>query len=110
MVLWKFLDYRTDDQMPRNLIQEWYGQQGVDVQAEFDATVATLAATKDWRKTKAFKLLTKKHLGLGELRFAVKARKRGKEEMIRRFRPVGVWREAAGEFIFLIGCEKARGA
>src|ERR1035437_9190393 len=109
MALWRFLDYRTEDEVPRNLIQVWYGQQGLNVQAEFDATVATLAATENWRKTSNFKLLTKKHIGLGELRFAVKTRKHGKDQ-IRRFRPVGVWREEAREFVFLVGCEKARGA
>jgi hypothetical protein len=105
MTLWRFLDYRTDEEKPRNLIQVWYGQQNRDVQAEFDATVAVLAATENWQKAKEFKLLKKKHFGLGELRFAVRAKTYGKE-MTRRFRPVGIWRPEANEFIFLIGCEK----
>jgi transcriptional regulator with XRE-family HTH domain len=109
MALWSFLDYRTGDEVPRNLIQTWYGQQTVDVQAEFDATVATLAATEDWRKAKEFKLLKRKHLGLAELRFSVKSKKHGKG-LIRKFRPVGIWREEEREFVFLLGCEKARGA
>jgi hypothetical protein len=110
MALWRFLDYRADRGTPplRNLIQDWYGAQGVDVQAEFDATVGVLGATTNWRKAKEFKPLTKKHTGLGELRFSVKTKKHGKV-VIRRFRPVGIWREEAGEFIFLIGCEKAHG-
>jgi hypothetical protein len=105
MGLWRFLDYRTDDEVPRNLIQDWYGQQDLDVQAEFDATVTTLAATEDWRKAKAFKLLGREHSGLAEIRFTVRTKRRGKETK-RRFRPVGIWREEAWEFVFLVGCEK----
>jgi len=105
MGLWRFLDYLADDQVPRNLIQHWYGQQAVEVQAEFDATVATLGATENWKKAKAFKPLTREHRGLGEIRFTVRTG-RGRKETKRRFRPVGMWREDAREFIFLIGCEK----
>ena len=110
MALWRFLDYRVDQGVPplRNLIQNWYGAQDRVVQAEFDVTVATLAATADWTKTKSFSALKRKHTGLGELRFSVRMKKHGKE-IVRRFRPVGIWREAAGEFVFLIGCEKAQG-
>src|SRR5258708_35075151 len=78
MPLWRFLDYCTDDHPPRNLIQIWYGQQSVDVQAEFDATVAILGATEDWRKVKEFRELIRKHAGLGALRCAVRSEKQGK--------------------------------
>lgn len=47
--------------------------------------------------------------GLGELRFAVKTTRRGKP-VLRRFRPVGIWKKADREFTFLLGCEKALGA
>lgn len=106
MALWKFLDYRTDDWPARNLIQVWYGEQDSDVRAEFDATVAILAVTEDWTKVKGFKVLTKRHFGLAELRFFVKSEKHGKK-VIRRFRPVGIWREKEREFVFLVGCEKS---
>ena len=105
MALWRFLDYRTHDARPRNLIQLWYGQQDRAVQAEFDATVAILAATEDWEKAKEFKLLRRRHLGLAELRFSVRVKKHGKE-ITRGVRPVGIWRAEAREFIFLAGCEK----
>lgn len=108
MALWKFLDYLADDQVPRNLIQAWYGRQDLHVQVAFDATVKILAATEDWRRAKEFGLLKKRHIGLGELRFAVKEKKHGREH-IRRFRPVGIWREEEREFVFLVGCEKLRG-
>jgi hypothetical protein len=108
MALWRFLDYRTDDEISKNLIQLWYGEQDLDVQAEFDATVVILTATEDWRKAKAFGVLRRQHAGLGELRFAVRKKRHGKE-VIRRFRPVGIWREEARGFVFLVGCEKARG-
>jgi len=102
------MDYLTGDERPRNLIQHWYGQQGPDVQAEFDATVITLQRTENWKKAHEFKELSRQHRGLGEIRFAVRTRKHGKEE-VRRFRPVGIWKEDEREFIFLIGCEKSRG-
>ena len=109
MALWSFLDYRTDDEPPKNPIQLWYGRQDREVQADFDVTVAVLAATEDWKKTKTFKLLTRKHAGLAELRFSVRTKNHGKET-IRRFRPLGLWREEVREFVFLAGCEKSRGA
>jgi hypothetical protein len=108
MSLWRFLDYRTDDDRPRNLIQIWYGQQDVEVQAAFDATVAVLKATENWEKTKEFKVLKRKHAGLSEIRFWVQTMKYGKQ-ITRRFRPVGIWREEEREFVFLLGCEKALG-
>ncbi len=82
--------------------------QDLSVQAEFDATVATLAATVDWRKTKSFAPLKRKHAGLGEVRFSVRTKRHGKET-VRRFRLAGIWREQEAEFIFLIGSEKAHG-
>ncbi len=106
MALWKFLDYRTDDWPARNLIQIWYGDQDSDVQAEFDATVAILAVTEDWRKAKEFKELAREHLGLAELRFSITSQRHGKK-IVRRFRPVGIWREEEREFVFLVGCEKS---
>lgn len=108
MALWRFLDYCTDEHPPRNLIQIWYGRQSVDVQAEFDTTVAILAGTEDWKKAKEFGELKRSHIGLGELRFFVKTEKQGKR-IKRQFRPVGIWSEERREFTFLVGCEKARG-
>ena len=108
MALWRFFDYRTDDWPPRNPIQEWYGKQDLAVQAEFDATVAVLVATEDWEKAKEFKILTRNHAGLAELRFSVITTK-GKKKIIRRFRPLGIWHKETKEFIFLAGCEKAQG-
>ena len=108
MAVWRFFDYRTAALPSRNLIQLWYGEQDRDVQAEFDATVKILEATEDWRDTKAFKELTRQHAGLGEIRFSVRKRIRGRE-IVRRFRPVGLWIEGARQFTFLVGCEKSRG-
>ena len=67
-----------------------------------------IAATEDWEKAKEFKVLKRNHVGLAELRFSVKTKKRGKEK-IRRFRPLGIWHKETKEFIFLVGCEKAQG-
>lgn len=83
-------------------IRDWYRVQDVPVQAEFDATLATLRATVDWTDTKkAFKVMKKVHVGLGEIRFYLEKPK------MRRFRPVGIWPPINDrEFILLVGCEK----
>lgn len=46
-------------------IQDWYREQDVEVQAEFDATLETLKATVDWTDTKSFGVLKRDHEGLG---------------------------------------------
>ena len=84
-------------------IQDWYRVQDVSVQAEFDATLAVLKATVNWRKTRAFGALKRAHVGLGEIRFKLE------KPELRRFRPVGIWPPVTeGEFILLLGCEKER--
>lgn len=85
-------------------IREWYRNQGVSVQAEFDAALTTLRAVTDWEDTNAFGVLKRDHAGLGEIRFSL-----GTKPEIRRFRPVGIWPPLIeGEFILLLGCEKLR--
>ena len=103
MALWRILAYHTGDfACP---IQDWYALQNEEVQAAFDATLIILRATVDWPDTKAFKGLTKKHRGLGEIRFRLDG------PPIRRFRPVGIWPPlVAREFVMLLGCEKRMGA
>ncbi len=82
-------------------IKDWYRGQDAEVQAAFDATLTTLAATSDWLDTWQFKVLTRRHIGLGEIRFKLEG------PPIRRFRPVGVWPPLVQrEFIMLLGCEK----
>ncbi len=84
-------------------IRDWYRQQDVPVQAEFDAALDTLRATVDWANTESFRVLKRDHVGLGEMRFSLN------KPIKRRFRPVGIWPPVTeGEFILLIGCEKAR--
>jgi hypothetical protein len=109
MAVWRFFDYVTNDE--RDLLEDWYQAQGPEVQAEFDVTIALLAATENWEDDEflGFKKLQNKHLGLGEMRFHIvvtppSSRRRYK----RRFRPVGIWPcQTAGEFIFILGCEKS---
>ena len=85
-------------------IRDWYRTQDVSVQAEFDATLATLEATVDWSDSKSFKGLKRDHAGLGEIRFLLEVK-----PSVRRFRPVGIWPPIVeGEFILLLGCEKQR--
>jgi hypothetical protein len=84
-------------------IRNWYRNQDVRVQAEFDATLAILEATVDWSDTKAFKALKRNHVGLGEIRFMLE------RPEVRRFRPVGIWPPIVEqEFILLLGCEKGQ--
>lgn len=84
-------------------IQDWYRAQEIHVQAEFDAILATLKVTIDWTDTRSFKVLKRRHAGLGEIRFRLEKPEK------RRFRPVGIWPPIVErEFILLVGCEKER--
>ena len=110
MAFWRFFDYWTcPAEGERNLIQEWYDAQEDAVQAQFDATLFTLAATEDWTdpELEEFKVLTGRHLGLGEIRFAIDVRPAGRRQFKRRFRPVGIWPPEHLDFIILLGCEKS---
>lgn len=94
----------------RNLIREWYAVQDPEVRAEFDATLLILGAISDWQDpgVEEFKALSKKHAGLGEIRFYVDTMAVGaRRPHRRRFRPVGIWPPIDREFILLIGCEKS---
>lgn len=102
MALWRFMDYCTED--GRNLIQEWYAAQAEAVKAAFDATLFILAATEDWtvKKFDGFKILTERHVGLGEIRFDLMLNRKK-----RKFRPVGIWPPSGRDFMILLGCEKS---
>src|SRR4051794_36491504 len=98
MAIWKMKVY----QLPSGIcpFRNWYAQQDSEVQAEFDATVLVLAARLDWSKSKKFKELKRRHIGLGEIRFRL-------DRPLRRFRPVGIWPPVKeNEFILLNACEK----
>jgi hypothetical protein len=99
MAFWRFMDYITEDN--RCPIIEWYGIQDDDVQAEFDLLVKDLSETDDWDEPKPtkrkYRVLTKRHVGLCELKFKVHGRK---------FRPLGILARENREFVFLGGCEK----
>jgi hypothetical protein len=101
MTFWRFMDYLTVEN--RCPIIEWYGIQDDDVQAEFDLFVKDLSETEDWDEPelgkRKYKVLTRRHVGLCELKFRVNARK---------FRPLGVLARDNREFVFLGGCEKHR--
>ncbi len=100
------MDYETEDRL--NLIQQWYEVQDDAVKVAFDYTLRILAATEDWNDSsvKEFKVLTRKHVGLCEIRFKTDARHPNGEPYKRRFRPVGVWRPDSRDFVLLLGCEK----
>ncbi len=100
MVFWEFKDYVTDAPS-RSPLLEWYGILDADVQAEFDVFLKVLAGTEDWDEPKSrkrkYKELSRRHKGLCELILNV-----GK----RSFRPLGILRREAKQFILLGGCEK----
>ena len=101
MALWRILVYRLEDGTCP--IRDWYDQQDDEVQALFDASMTILSATADWTDTWRFKVLTKNHAGLGEVRFKLEG------PPIRRFRPAGIWPPSdEREFVLLVGCEKWR--
>lgn len=108
MKTWVFRDYFPETGgCP---IREWYARQDPAVQAAFDATVDILRATEEWRDraVKEFKQLSGVHAGLSEILFDVEVKTAGARKVTKRkFRPVGVFREAEREFIFLMGCEKS---
>ena len=99
------MDYVTED--GQNLILDWYEIQDDAVRAQFDVTLDILKAVQDWtdEDVEEFKPLTKKHVGLGEIRFDVPALAPGaKRPHKRRFRPVGIWPSLNdGEFILILG-------
>jgi hypothetical protein len=101
MSFWRFADYVTEEH--RCPIIEWYGTQEDDVQAEFDLLVKDLSESEDWDEPKPrkrkYKVLTRQHTGLCELKFRVEGRK---------FRIIGIWLRENREFIFLGGCEKRK--
>jgi hypothetical protein len=99
---WKFWDYYDKD--GNNLIVQWYLAQEVAVQAAFDWTLYTLAATEDWTDPRIdeFRVLTGRHFGLCEIRFDLVINR-----VKRRFRPAGIWRPVQRDFILLLGCEKS---
>ena len=101
MSIWRIKAYwLPGDTCP---IRDWYRNQDVPVQAEFDVVLETLQATVDWTDTSSFGVLKRDHKGLGEIRFSLETPEK------RRFRPVGIWPPIAeGEFVLLAGCEKRR--
>lgn len=109
MTPWAFAEYVTEGGV--NLIRNWYANQGDQVRAEFDVTVAVVRETRDWLEpeVEALKLLTGKHggLGLGEIRFWIEERApRAPRTKRRRFRVPGIYRPTQREFILILGCEK----
>lgn len=99
MATWKIKAYHLPDGTCP--IQDWYRGQDVKVKADFDAALTTLKGTADWLDTWQFKVLKRRHIGLGEIRFKLQ------KPVLRRFRPVGIWPPLiAREFVLLIGCEK----
>jgi len=86
-------------------MQQWYEAQEVPVRAKFDAVLLTLAGTPVWddEPRDEFKVLTRIHVGLAEIRF-----KLVDGRTTRRFRPLGIWPPVVpNEFILLLGCEKS---
>lgn len=104
MSRWRFFDYFPEGGgCP---IRDWYNQQTVEVQAEFDATVADLAITDNWDDPQlmSFGLFSRNpaHAGLAQVKFRV-IQRRDK----RNYRALGRWRREAREFIFLTGFQKS---
>jgi hypothetical protein len=94
--IWRFFDYCSE--AGNNVIERWYHDQSVEVQADFDVTLAMLAGFRDWRNLTEFKMLAGKHTGMGEIRF--------RSERV-QYRPVGTFGLGSSKFLLLIGaCKK----
>lgn len=103
MALWQFMDYWLAEGICP--IQQWYDAQVTVVRARFDAALLTLAGIQVWDdpEVEEFKVLSRFHKGLGEVRFSIID---GRTK--RRFRPLGIWPPVIpNEFILLAGCEKS---
>jgi hypothetical protein len=96
MRIWRFFDYCSE--AGNNVTEDWYCDQSVEVQADFDVTLAMLAGLNEWRNLSQFKMLAGKHSGLGEIRF--------KSERV-QYRPVGTFGLGSYKFLLLVGaCKK----
>jgi hypothetical protein len=95
MKRWRFLNYHSE--AGNNLVERWYRDQSVAVQADFDVTLNNLAGMEDWRDTHEFKMLKGKYSGLGEIRF-----KTGNVQ----YRPIGTFGCGEKTFAILLGCRK----
>jgi hypothetical protein len=107
MDVWEFRDYVTDDN--KNHSQVWYGTLSKEAQAEHTLVIRLLAKTKDWdanKKTRRqHKLLLRDHAGLTQIMFEVRTEKAGKRET-KRYRILGIMKDAEKKFIMFNGCEK----
>lgn len=92
------MDYYAEGKRKPNLIQNWYERQGKAVQADFDSILKILEVTKDWTGRKDVAVLTKKHEGLFEIRFAI--------DKI-RYRPVGFF-YSNNDCVLVLGCKKPK--
>ncbi len=95
MKFWRFYDYCSP--AGNNLIEEWYADQGAEVQAVFDATLNNLAGLRSWHDRSDFSMLHGRHAGLGEIRFKVANV---------QYRPVGFFGQERNTFVLLICASK----
>ena len=93
MGLWRFMDYCSP--AGNNLIEEWYWDQPVEAQADFDVTLKTLSIVEDWRGISEFEALGRD--GLCEIKF-----KSGKVQ----YRPAGFFGPGPKCFSIYVGCSK----
>ncbi|HVA01237.1 MAG TPA: hypothetical protein VMV34_06215 [Terriglobia bacterium] len=114
MHYWRFLDYWSEGNDRKNLIEEWYRNEGEELQAAFDTALNELAGTEDWRDLGWFKVLTGKHTGLCEIKIDIPENPvvPGRKPPATHYRPVGfIKREPgefiSGEFVLLLGCKKS---
>jgi hypothetical protein len=114
MLYWRFLDYWTEGNETKNLIDEWYRSEEEKLQAAFDIALNELSRTKEWSELKWFKVLTRRHLGLCEIIIDIPGTPiaPGRKPPVTHYRPLGfILREPeefiTGEFVLLLGCKKS---
>jgi hypothetical protein len=92
MDVWHFMDYISPQ--GRNVITDWHAGLLRQEQSDFLAVIRILAKMQPWRG-RAFKILTGKYQGMGEIRFTSER----KEHRVIGF----VW-PSPRQFTMLIGC------
>jgi hypothetical protein len=101
MTYWRFMDYHLTG--GTNVFMKWYRGQHPAVQAAFDYALKETAVTEDLERSEIFKRLTKKHLGLCEIKFSADD---NTGTGVRKFRALGFWNYDRVSFVLVGGGRK----
>jgi hypothetical protein len=101
MVFWKFVEFCKDG--GTNVFRTWYQAQHCNVQAACKWAIHETAITEDLETYSPYKILKRKDVGLGEIKFEADD-KAGTG--VRKFRALGFWNYDRSDFILVSGGRK----